>query len=69
MPKLAQVDRLGEVVEGAGLERLDRALGRAVGGDDDDLFRAAVTLEPMQQIEAVAVGQAHVGDHGVIAPR
>ena len=64
--ELLQVDRLGEVVVGAGLERLDRVLGRAVGGDDDRLLAPAALLEPAQQVEAGAVGQAHVGDDGAV---
>ena len=34
--QLVLLERLGDVVEGAGLERLDRAVDGAVGGDDDD---------------------------------
>ena len=64
--ELLQVDRLGQVVVGAGLERLDRVLGRAVGGDDDRLLAPAGLLEPLQQVEAGAVGQAHVGDDGAV---
>ena len=66
--ELLQVDRLGEVVVGAGLERLDRVLGRAVGGDDDRLLAPAVLLEPVEHVEAGAVGQAHVGDDGAVGP-
>ena len=60
--ELPQVDRLGQVVEGAGLERLDRVLGRAVGGDDDGLLAAAGLVQPAQQVQPGAVGQPHVGD-------
>ena len=42
--ELPQVDRLGQVVVGTGLERLDRVLGRAVGGDDDGLLAAGRRL-------------------------
>jgi hypothetical protein len=64
---LLEIDRLGQVVEGAGLERLDRVLGRAVGGHDDAALGAVVALEVLQDLHAQAVGQAHVGDDGVEA--
>ena len=60
--KLPQVHRLGQVVVGAALERLHRALRRAVGGDDDGLLAARALLQPLQQFQAGAVGQPHVGD-------
>ena len=64
--ELLQVDRLGEVVVGARLERLDRVLGRAVGGDDDRLLAPVALLEPAQHVEPAAVGKAHVGDDGAV---
>ena len=64
--ELLQVDRLGQVVVGAGLERVDGVLGRAVGGDDDRLLAPVALLEPLQHVEAGAVGQAHVGDDGAV---
>ena len=65
--ELPQVHRLGEVVESAGLERLHRVLGRTVGCDHDRFFTAPCCLDPAQQVEPAAVGQSHVGDHGVVA--
>jgi hypothetical protein len=51
-----EVERLGEVVEGAVAHRLDGALAVAVGGSDDD-GNVAVRAGPelAQQCEAVAV--------------
>ena len=66
--ELLQVDRLGQVVVGAGLQRLDRVLGRAVGGDDDRLLAPAALFEPAQHVQAGAVGQPHVGDDGAVGP-
>ncbi len=42
------LERLGDVVEGAGLHRRDRALDRRVGGDDDDV---EVFVDPLQLVE------------------
>ena len=60
--QLFEINRLGEVVERARLERLHRVFGRAVGGDDDALFSSLVGIELAQQLQSQAVGQAHVGD-------
>jgi hypothetical protein len=61
--ELLEVHRLREVVERAGLERLDRVLGRAVGRHDDAAFAALFGGHAPQQLDALAVGQPHVGDH------
>ena len=60
--ELPQIDRLGQVVIGAGLQRLDRVLGRSVGGDDDRALRACRSLQPLQQLQPRAVRQTHVRD-------
>jgi hypothetical protein len=65
--ELLQVDRLGEVVEGAGLQRLDRVLGRAVGRHHHAALAALVFLDAVDDLHALAVGQPHVGDHRVEA--
>ena len=67
--ELLQVDRLGQVVEGAGLQRLDRVLGRAVGRHHHAALAALVLLDALQDLHAEPVGQAHVGDHGIEAAR
>ena len=65
-----QVDRLGEVVEGAGLERLDRVLGRAVGRHHDAPSRAGrLARACCSRSRPDAVGQAHVGDDGARSVR
>jgi len=65
--KLLQIDRLGEVVEGAALQRLDGVLGRAVGGDHDAALGALGLRHLAQQLQPQAVGQTHVGDDDVEA--
>ena len=52
----------------AGLHRLDRLRDAALAGDDDDLGVGVRLLEPAQQLEAVDVGQHHVGDDDVGLP-
>ena len=66
--KLLEIDRLGQVVKGAGFQRLDGVLGRAVGRDDDAALRPPLGHQLFEQIQAQAVGQAHVGDDDVKAP-
>ena len=56
-----QSDRLGEVIEGAGLERRHRVLGAAVGGDDRHRCVRAARGDQADQLESVAVRQSHVG--------
>ena len=57
--------RLGEVVERAGTNGFDRAVGRAVAGDQDDLHAGPIAAALLQQVEAVAVAQADVDQHQV----
>ncbi len=63
------VDRLLEKVERAGLHRLDRSRDVALPGDDDDLGFGIELLELAHQLDAVDVGQHHVGDDRVGTPR
>ena len=65
--ELFQINRLGEVVEGPGLECLHGVFRRAVGGDHDAALRALVTRQFAKQCQPFAVGQAHVGDQQVVA--
>ena len=56
-----QVDRLGDEVEGARFERIDGGFHVAVGGDHRGRQIGMVGLDVAHQVDAVAVGQAHVG--------
>ena len=62
------VDRLLEKVERAGLHRLDRARDVALPGDDDDLGLGVELLELADELDAVDVGQHHVGHDRVRPP-
>src|SRR3569832_2173997 len=57
-----QIDRLGDEVEGAGLERADRGLHAAVGGDHGHWRIGIILLYVFDELDAVAVGQAHIGE-------
>jgi len=59
-PELIQIDRLGQVIEGAGLQGGHRVLGAAVGGDHRDR-RVAAGADLPHQFDAGAVRQPHVG--------
>ena len=63
--KLFEVDGFGKVVKGPSLERADRVLRRTIGGDDHTALLALLSLQPYEQVDAHAVGQAHVGDDHV----
>ncbi|MCY1227069.1 hypothetical protein D9M72_393280 [compost metagenome] len=65
--QLLQRDRLGDVVEGAGLERFHGVVGAAVGGDDRhrDALRRGRQLA--HDLDAQAVAQAHIGQHQAVA--
>jgi hypothetical protein len=65
--ELLQVDRLREVVERARLERLDRVFRRAVGRHHHAALAALVLLDAVDDLHALSVGQAHVGDHRIEA--
>ena len=57
------VERLDQEVEGPGAHRLDRAVDRAVGGDDDDAGLGRLAAELAQELEPVAVGKLQVEEH------
>ncbi len=59
-------ERLGDVVERTGVDRFDRAVGRAVAGHEDDLRAGPVAAALLQQVEAVAVAEPHVGQHELV---
>ena len=59
------LERLGDVVERAGLHRRDRALDRGVGGDDDDVQVLVDALQLVERGDAVEAGHHDVDDRGV----
>jgi len=56
-----QIHGLGHEIVGACLERLDGQLDVAVGGNDGDGQFAVGAADFPHQVDAAAVGQAHVG--------
>ncbi len=56
------VERLGDEIEGAELERAHRGLDVAVRGDHRDRRLRLVRLDPLDDVQAVAVRQPHVGE-------
>ena len=58
-------ERLGDVVERPGANRLDRPVRRAVAGHKDHLRTGPIAAALLEQIEAVAILQPHVGQHQV----
>ena len=61
--QLIERDRLGKKIESAGLERCHRGLGIAVSGDDRDQRARQLLADEFHEFDAVAIGQAHVGQH------
>ncbi|MCY1366300.1 hypothetical protein D9M69_531900 [compost metagenome] len=57
----AEVHRLGQEVEGAGLEGVHCGVEAAVGGDHRHRHQGVALLDVLHQFQAGAVGQAHVG--------
>ena len=57
--------RLGDVIERTGANRFDRAIRRAVARHQDDLRGRPVAAALLEQIEAVAIAEADVGQHEV----
>ena len=63
----AEVDGLRDEVERAELERPHRRLDVAVRGDHGHRHAGAVRLDPLDEVEPVAVGQPHVGEDEAVA--
>ena len=63
--ELAQVERLGQIFEGATLGRLDRGHQRVLRAHDDDPQLRADLLDARDQVEAVLVRHDDVGDDEV----
>jgi hypothetical protein len=60
--RLRHVERLGQVFEGAALERGHRAVQVGVRGHDDDRQPGQPLLDPGQQVDARGAGHADVAD-------
>ena len=60
-PQHAEVERLGHEIEGAEFQRAHRRLDVAMRGDDGAGHARALRRHPLEQVEAVAIRQAHVG--------
>jgi len=60
------VHRLADEVEGAGLERLHRQFDIAEGGDHGHRRTGEIARDLLDQLDAIAVGQAHVGEAQVV---
>src|SRR5688500_14223359 len=65
--QLLQPDRLGDIVEGAGLERRDGVLRAAVRGDHRHRQVDRQAGDMAHQVQAFAVGEPHVGEAQVVA--
>ncbi len=56
-----EVDRLGDEIEGAVLQRGHRILDLAVGGDHRDRHLRVVAADLLDQAQSIAIGKTHVG--------
>ncbi len=63
--QLVDLERLGQVVVGAFLERGDRVGHLGEGGHQDDLGGRRLLPHPPEQRQPVQLGQADVADHDV----
>ena len=61
LAQVVEVERLRDEVERAGLQRADGRFDAAVRGDHRDRRAGHLALNPLDELEPVAVGQAHVG--------
>ena len=64
-PKMSEIERLLQVVEGALLHRRHGRRNRAVAGDDDHLRLGGGLLGPGQDLQAADVGHHQIGDDDV----
>ena len=60
------MERLGDVVVGAGVEALDLVAPAVARGQDQDQHGAAVLAPLLEHAHAVQLGQAQIEDHRVI---
>ncbi len=62
--QLLDVERLGDVVVGAGVERGDLVVLAVARGEDDDRY-VAERAHPAQGLDAVEIGKAEVEQHDI----
>ena len=62
-------ERLLDVVEGAGVDRADRALQRGLGGHEDDRRHRVLLPGGGEDVEAGDLRHAHVGEDDVVGSR
>ena len=67
-PQPLHVQRLGQIIIGTLLHRLDRAFDRAVSGHQDEHGIAAFSPGFLEQLQAAHLGHLHVHDQEVIEP-
>ncbi len=65
----ARIDRLGQVVVGAFLDRLDRGLDRALRGEQDDRDVAHLIAQRLEEGETVHARHDDIGDDDAGAER
>ena len=58
----SEIHRLGNKVESAGLERTDRGFHIAIGGNHRHRNMWELTLYMLHQINAITIGQVHIGE-------
>ncbi len=63
--QLFDVEGLGDVIECAGFQSVDRGLGRRVRGDHDDGHRWVLRLDLPQQLQSRTVGEHQVAEDQV----
>jgi hypothetical protein len=61
LAQIGQIQRLGDEIEGAELEGAHRGFHVAVRRDHRDRNARGILLDPLHQIQSVAVRQPHVG--------
>jgi hypothetical protein len=62
---LVDVERLGQIVVGAFLQRRDRVVDGGVGGDEDDVGAGRLLPHAAEQRQPVDLGEPDVADHHV----
>ena len=67
--QLLHLERLGQVVVGAGVDPLDPLGPHAARGEDEDRQRGPAGPPPLQHRQPVELGQAEIEDRGVIGLR